>query len=266
MRGAAVILASAATWIIVAGHVPMWKPVLRLHPFAVATGVAVGAASAVVSYGFLGSFVPALAIGTLVAPVPASVAAAKDRRRLQGRLDLWPDALAFMRANVSAGLTLPDAAIDAFNRVGGDLGSFEDEIRRQIMFGAGFRFALAAMRSTLDDPVTDRVVATLVVAERSGGHRVGDVLRSLQISVADDLRLRRAHEAALTEQRWTASVALVAPWALLVLSIATNPTASAAYDTPEGAAVIGIGLFATALGWFLARRTARLSEPPRLFR
>jgi tight adherence protein B len=122
------------------------------------------------------------------------------------------------------------------------------------------------MRGTLDDPVSDRVLATLVVANRVGGHRVGDVLASLQESVADDLRLRRAHDAALTEQRWTAGVALVAPWALLVLSIATNPQASYAFDTPEGAMVVGIGFVATVSGWLLARKSARLSEPPRLFR
>ena len=260
------ILASAATWILVAGMMPAWRPSLRLHPFALVMGTVVAAATAIVAYGFLGSLVPALAIGGLASAIPTAVASAKDRKALQDRLDLWPDALSFVRANVSAGLTLPDATIDAFRRVGGEIGSCEDEIRRQIMYGAGFRPALEDMSSTLDDPVTDRVVATLVVAERSGGHRVGDVLRSLQMSVAEDLRLRKAHEAALTEQRWTASVALVAPWALLVLSIATNPTASAAYDTAEGAAVIGIGLSATVLGWYLARRTARLSQPPRVFR
>jgi len=266
MRGVAVILASAAAWVIVTGRVPTWQPKWRISIKVIAAGIAAGTGAAVVTYGLLGSVIPAVAIGVLAASIPASVVAGRERTALQARLDLWPDALAHMRANVGAGLTLPDAASDALKRVGGDLGGFEDEIRRQVMFGEGFRAALHSIRQELDDPVTDRVVATLAVAHRSGGHRVGEVLRSLQESVADDLRLRSAHEAALTEQRWTAGVALMAPWALLVLSVATNPTAAAAYDSREGALVVSIGFLATVTGWFLARRTARLSEPPRLFR
>ncbi len=266
MRGVAVILASAAAWVIVTGRVPTWRPTWRMPIKVMATGIAVGVGAAVLTFGLLGSMIPALTIGLLAATIPASVATSRARTALQARLELWPDVLAYMRANVSAGLTLPDAASDALKRVGGDLAGFEDEIRRQVMFGEGFSAALDVMRQELDDPVTDRIVATLAVAHRSGGHRVGEVLRSLQQSVADDLRLRSAHEAALTEQRWTAGVALMAPWALLVLSVATNPTAATTYDTLEGAVVIAVGFVATVTGWVLARRTARLSEPPRLFR
>jgi tight adherence protein B len=217
-------------------------------------------------YGFLGTLVPAVAIGALAASIPIAVNHSRVKTAGREQMELWPDALAHMRASISAGLTLPDAVIDSLRRVGGRLGMFADEIRTEVAFGGGFAQALGSMRSALDDPVSDRVLATLVVANRVGGHRVGDVLSSLQASVADDLRLRRAHDAALTEQRWTATVALVAPWALLVLSIATNPQASAAFDTQEGAMVVGIGLAATVSGWLLARRSARLSEPPRLFR
>ena len=266
MRGVAALLASAAVWVLVTGHMPTWQPRWRLSFKVVAGGIAAGAGAALATYGLLGSVMPAAAIGVLAASIPATVVAGKDRSALQARLELWPDVLAYMRANVGAGLTLPDSASDALKRVGGELSRFEDEIRRHVMFGEGFSAALLTMREELDDPVTDRIVATLAVAERSGGHRVGDVLKSLQQSVADDLRLRSAHEAALTEQRWTAGVALMAPWALLMLSVATNPTASAAYDSLEGALVISIGLVATVAGWFLARRSARLSEPPRLFR
>ena len=45
------------------------------------------------------------------------------------------------------------------------------------------------------------------------------ILAALGVSVADELRLRKAHRAALTEQRLTAAVALIAPWALLALPL-----------------------------------------------
>ena len=91
------------------------------------------------------------------------------------------------------------------------------------------------------------------------------ILTSLGASVADELRLRRAHEAALTEQRMTAGVALVAPWALLALTIATNPQAAAAYQTNTGTIIVAVGLVSTSAGYVAARRAAALSKAPRVF-
>jgi tight adherence protein B len=265
MRGVAVILAASSAWVLVTSRTPTMRFRLEVSWRPVVIGTVASLGTAFVLYGFLGTVVPAVALGVLAASVPFAVEHARVNALMRTQMELWPDALAHMRASISAGLTLPDALIDACRRVGGPLGLFADEIRTEVAFGSGFAPGLMSMRSALDDPVSDRVLATLVVANRVGGHRVGDVLSSLQESVSDDLRLRRAHDAALTEQRWTAGVALIAPWALLVLSIATNPQASSAFDTREGALVVAIGFVATVSGWLLARRSARLSEPPRLF-
>jgi hypothetical protein len=64
----------------------------------------------------------------------------------------------------------------------------------------------------------------------------------------------------------TAAVALVAPWALLSLTIATNPQAADAYRTATGSMVIAIGFVSTGLGFIVARRSARLSSAPRVQR
>ena len=266
MRGVAVILAASSAWVLVTSRTPTLHFRLNVSWRSVAIAGVASVGTTFVMYGFLGTLVPAVALGILAATVPIAVDHGRAKAVTRSQMDLWPDALAHMRASISAGLTLPDSLIDSCRRVGGPLGLFADEIRTEVAFGGGFEPALVSMRGVLNDPVSDRVLATLVVANRVGGHRVGDVLSSLQESVADDLRLRRSHDAALTEQRWTAGVALIAPWALLVLSITTNPQASRAFDTAEGAAVVGIGFVATVSGWLLARRSARLSEPPRLFR
>lgn len=85
-------------------------------------------------------------------------------------------------------------------------------------------------------------------------------------SVGDEIRLRKAHEASITEQRLTINVALIAPWALLTLSIATNPQAQRAFSTAEGASVIAFGFAATVIGWIMALRTARLRTQTKVFR
>ncbi len=64
----------------------------------------------------------------------------------------------------------------------------------------------------------------------------------------------------------TATVALAAPWALLSLTIATNPQAADAYRTATGSMVIAIGFASTGLGFIAARRSARLSSAPRILR
>ena len=179
---------------------------------------------------------------------------------------MWPDLLAHIRSSVAAGHALPDAYLDAAERVGGPFGEDLDDIRRELMFGGGFRQAMERVRRRFADPIADRVTTTLTIANETGGSRVGEVLAALSASVAGETRLRSAHDAALTEQRWTAGVALGAPWVILALSIATNPQAARAFSTAEGSVVVGIGLCMTVVGYALTRRLAALSDPPRIFR
>jgi tight adherence protein B len=140
-------------------------------------------------------------------------------------------------------------------------------VRIEAALGAGTPFpdALEAERHRLADPLADRVLITLAAAHRTGGATVSALLERLASSVAEELRVRKAHDADLTQQRLTAAVALLAPWGLLVLTILTNAQAAAAYRTERGSIVILVGLAATAGGHLLSRRTARLSRAPRVF-
>ena len=180
VRGVAVVLAASSAWVLVTGRTPSVRFRFSVSPRSVAFGAVAALGVAFVMYGFLGTVVPAVALGVLAATIPVAVERGRANASARTQMELWPDALGHMRASISAGLTLPDSLIDACSRVGGSLGLFAHEIRREVAFGAGFTSALASMRSALDDPVSDRVLATLVVANRVGGHRVGDVLFSLQ--------------------------------------------------------------------------------------
>ncbi|MGI9641902.1 MAG: type II secretion system F family protein [Acidimicrobiia bacterium] len=221
---------------------------------------------AVLSYALLGVPSAAVAMGFLasVAPVSRSV---RQAEKVQADLrERWPDLLMYTRTAVSAGSTLADAVLDAMRKVGGPFTDIAHDLAQEIGFGTGFGGGLRQIRLAHSDPTTDRVIATLETADRTGGARVGESLAVLGASVSDELRLRKAHDAALTEQRWTVNVALVSPWVLLALAIATNPHAKLAFSTGEGTVVVAIGLIATVSGWLVARRTARLSRPPEVFR
>jgi Flp pilus assembly protein TadB len=268
MRGIAAALAASAVWLAFAGRLPVVrlpKPAMP-SPWVWPASLAAGVASGLVSLGLLGVPLASLVIGTFAAAVPLSIDAGRRVRDRETVAEAWPDFLALMKGRIAAGATLPDAFIAASRSAPEPLTSAARPVEEAVMFGDGFVAALDRLRDQLDDATTDRVLGTLAFAHRSGGHRVGAVVSSLGSSISDELRLRKAHAAALTEQRMTASVALVAPWALLALTIATNPQAADAYRTPGGSLVIAIGFFSTGLGFLAARRTARLSHAPRVLR
>ncbi len=267
MRGLAALLAAGGVWVLITGVLPsVTLPRVRPPaPWVAPLSVGVGVATFLAANALLGVESVAVAIGILAAAGPVAVSIAKQRHAREAVAGAWPDFLALMKSRVAAGATLPDAFIAAAERSPEPLRSSASRVSDAVTFGDGFAAAMERLRAELDDPTADRVLATIAAAHRSGGSRVGMVLGSLGNSVADELRLRRAHRAALTEQRLTALVALVAPWGLLALTIATNPQSASSYTTSTGTAIVVIGLISTGVGYLAARRSAALSGAPRVF-
>lgn len=267
MRGIAVCLAAGAAWVLITGWVPTvrWRRPALPAPWLLPACAGAGVVTALLCAALLGVPSVALAIGLLGAAIPIAAESARQRRRREELASAWPDFLALLHGRVAAGATVPDAFVAAAERSSKPLRSAAAAVGQAVAFGDGFGPAMERLAATMDDPTADRVLATLAAAHRSGGGRVAKIISSLGTSVADELRLRRAHAAALTEQRMTANVALVAPWGLLALTIVTNPQAATAYQTTTGAVIVTIGLASTVVGYVAARRAARLSRPPRVF-
>ncbi len=268
MRGIAAVIAASAAWMFVSGHVPpvrLPKPTLP-SPWVIPAAAGAAFAAGVLSLGLLGVPLASLAVAAFAAAIPFAIDAGRHAREREAIAEAWPDFLALMKGRIAAGATLPDSFIAAARTAPEPLSSAAHPIEEAVMFGDGFVPALSRLRAELNDPTSDRVLATIAFAHRSGGHRVGAVISSLGASIADELRLRKAHTATLTEQRMTASVALIAPWALLALTISTNPQAADAYRTTGGSIVIFIGFISTGIGFIAARRSARLSRSPRVLR
>jgi len=203
--------------------------------------------------------VPALVGGAVAAAVPHVVRRRGRERASRHATQRWPDFLAAVRSRLATGAAIPAACAEAGRHVGGRF------VELAAPTGIPFAQTIAVTRDRWADPLADRILTTLELANTVGGSHVSAVLGALTASVNEDLRLRRAHEAALTEQRLTAGVALVAPWAILALSVMTNPASADAFATGTGNLIIAGGFAATIVGYALARRSARLSQPPRLF-
>ncbi|MEE9299432.1 MAG: type II secretion system F family protein [Acidimicrobiia bacterium] len=215
--------------------------------------------------GILMALVLHLPVMFAVAGISGSVAIPElARRRARRRAasvtaHRWPDFLAFVRGRIAAGEPLPDAVGAAARSLGPPFTELDQK------WGDSFSSRLEAVRIAWADPLADRVLTTLRVAAVTGGSHVDSVLSALAKSLSDEIRLRRAHKAALTEQQMTAGVALVSPWLILALSLATNPQAGAAFATDTGHAILVLGAAASLIGYLLARRAGRLSAPTRVF-
>ncbi len=268
MRSIAVVAAACAAWTLAGGVLPPAPHVTidrgRMHelPVALAAGV-IGFAA---SFGLSGDPVIGLAVGFLAAAIPPVVVGSRRRARAQRTADRWPDFLGIMQGHLAGGATVPEATIAAGRQVSSEFAVLSNQLAEAMAVGQPFAEALNEARRTWEDPLADRVLMTLAAAAATGGRNVASTLGALAASVSDELRLRHTHEASLTQQRLTASVALFAPWVLLILTTSTNPQAAAALARPTGRLIVLGGLAATSLGYVLARRTARLSEPPRVFR
>ena len=218
--------------------------------------------------GLLGALAAALfgapsiatgAIGLGAAVVPGMLTRASAERDALAARNRWPDFLAVVRSRIGSGEPLPDAVRAAARSLGGPF------LDLDLAWGGSFVPELEAARARWRDPVADRVLTTLRVAATTGGTHVDTVLSTLATSLSDEMQIRAAHDAALTQQRLTAAVALVAPWAILALSLVTNPQTSGEFSTPTGRLILAGGVVATVAGYVLARRAAALARPPRVF-
>jgi Flp pilus assembly protein TadB len=268
VRGIAVLAAAGAVWVLVTGKLPTvpGRSVVRPTAGTLAAAAACGIAVTLLALGLTGVPAAAVALGSMGAVVPVAAATVRATREHEAIADAWPDFIALIRSNLASGASLPEAFGAAGRESGDRLAAAADRVTEATRRGAGFVAVLSDLQADFADPLADRVFASLAAAHRTGGSRVGVVLGALGTSIADELRLRKAHRAALTQQRLTAAVALVAPWALLMLTLATNPQAADVYRTASGVRVIVAGLLATGGGFLLARRAARLSRPPRVLR
>ncbi len=269
MRGLAVLMAASAAWLLVGASatVPRSTGAARIpRPLIIGMATLAGGGAWLTTH--LLTAVPgiAAAAAALATTAPVAIEARGRRRQRQELIDGWPDFLARVRGFLAGGQSLPEAFAAAGDQAGGVLARLSRDVSTRTAHGTTFADSLEQLRAELADPTTDRVVMLLAVAHHSGGTRVSEVLATAGRSIADEVRLRKAHESALTQQRLTALVALLAPWVLLISTVATNEAAALAYRTATGQKIVVAGLVATGAGYLAARSAARLSRPRRIYR
>ena len=194
----------------------------------------------------------------------AQVKRLAGKRRADLR-EVWPEVVDNLASAVRAGMSLPEALSALATRGPETLrppfARFAADHRSSGRFGP----ALDRLKDDLADPVGDRIVETLRVAREVGGSDLGRVLRTLAAFLREDARARAELE---TRQGWVvqaARLAVAAPWVVLLL-LATQSTTLAAYDSPLGTAILGIGGAVCVVAYRLMMRIGRLPADLRVLR
>jgi tight adherence protein B len=189
---------------------------------------------------------------------------ARRTRLVRSRRMLWPDVCDLLIASVRAGMSLPDAvsslAVSAPVALRPAFAAFASDVSASGHFDS----SIQRLKSSLADPVADRIVETLRMARQVGGTELTTVLRALAGSVRAEATLRGEVEARQSWIRGAAVLGVVAPWVILVL-LALRPEGARAYASPEGVGLILAGGAVSFVAFRLMLRIGRLPEPRRWF-
>ena len=237
----------------------------RVGPLTVvAVSALLAVVAAAVVFAIAGVLALAAAAGAVAAALPWVLVTARARQRRRATRVLWPDVVDHLVSAVRAGLALPDA-LTTLATAGPDsvrpaFAAFATRYRASGDFSAG----LDELKSTLADPVADRLLETLRMAREVGGGELTTVLRNLGAALRQAAAIRSEVEA---RQSWVVNAArlgVAAPWVVLFL-LATRPEAALAYNSPGGIALIVGGLVVSVIAYRLMKALGRLPEERRWF-
>lgn len=226
----------------------------------------IGAAVAAAAVVWLLTGIPILAVLAALAAGSAPVAFLRARRVRVRRVrrQVWPDVCDLLVASIRVGLSLPDAVAGLSDSAPTVLRPAFTVFARDLRATGRFESSLDRLKSTLADPIGDRIIETLRMARQVGGTELTNVLRALSTSVRTDAALRGEVEARQSWIRGAAVLGAVAPWVILGLLV-MRPEGASAYGTPEGVLVICVGAVVSVVAFRIMIRIGRLAEPRRWF-
>lgn len=209
--------------------------------------------------------VVATAFALMAAYAPLGIVRFRLRKRRADLRDLWPEVVDNLASGVRAGLSLPEALTQVGHRG-------PDALRPHfVRFGEDYRATgrfgrcLDRLKVSLADPVGDRIVESLRLAQEVGGSDLGRLLRTLSGFLREEARARAELQA---RQSWTvngARLAVAAPWLVLGL-LSVNPEGVRAFNSAAGATVLAVGGGLCLLAYRLMLQIARLPEEERVLR
>ncbi len=210
--------------------------------------------------------IPVLAVLAALAAGTAPIAFLRSRRLrlLKARRQMWPDVCDLLVAAIRVGLSLPDAVASLAESAPAAVRPAFVVFARDLRSTGRFESSIDRLKTTLADPIADRIIEALKMARQVGGTELTGVLRALSSSVRADAALRGEVEAKQSWIRGAAVLGVIAPWVILAL-LALRPEGAQAYASPAGVMVIAGGAVVSVIAFRIMLRIGRLPEPRRWF-
>lgn len=230
----------------------------------ITVSVLTGCACGIVAVALGGIPVLGLLAGIMGGGLPTLAVRQRAIKRAHTLRTLWPDIIDHLIASVRSGMGLADA-IATLARTGPKAvrPGFQALTNTYRATGS-FQTAARNAKDLLADPIADRLLVTLEMANQVGGTQLIPILRSLGTHLREAQSARHEVEA---RQSWVINAArlgVTAPWVVLTLLL-TRPEAALAYNSPLGAVIIIVGAVITVMAYRLMIYLGRLPEEQRWF-
>jgi len=222
---------------------------------AVAAFVIVYAMTSIVSV----SLVPAVAVGL----APRAYYRSRRDKILHERVAAWPEAIRDVLTNLAVDRTVHQALVELGHSGPEPLRAVWTTYARNAAV-LDTPAALAQVRADLSDPVSDHVIEAFEAAHDRGSTVAVSVLAAVAEQVTRDLTMREEIITAQAETRAQAVFAVILPFVMLVILVASNEGFARFYSRPIGWVVIGIGVGLAAVGWKAIATLGKIPEEPRI--
>ena len=187
----------------------------------------------------------------------------EDKRSWQ-LFEVIPEIIDQIISGVQSGLSLNQSLISLDNRGPQITQPIFMRYRERTLAGASFEESIGELQNEFALTAADQLFESLVFARNLGGSELLSLLRQLGDFTRQDLALRREISA---KQGWiknSAHLSAGAPWLLLLL-LSAQPATAAAFASPSGVLVLGLGVLMTLSAYIWMGRLSRLPQPARIF-
>lgn len=208
------------------------------------------------------SIVMASAISTVALALPIEISRLSAAKSLKLERESWPIAIDHLISAVGSGLSLSHAIGDLAERGPDVLKRRFTEIKDALESGTPFEEALRESKRRFHTSAADQVLEVLIIARVTGSSNIATILRTIGEFLRQENTMRAEIEARHGWVRSSASLAAIAPWALLVI-LSAQPSTRAAFTTTTGLYILVLGVALTAIAYIWMNIVGRLPEVPR---
>ena len=236
---------------------------IRRNSKSILISMLCGLAGAIGTFIIVKNWIFSCLIALCFSIIPRLYQSAQQRKKRSYAREQWPDVLDDVVSGLRAGLSIGESLASLSERGPQEMRQHFSIFADELQATARLDSALTRLKDEMKEPVADKVVESMRLASKLGGHDLASILSDLATSLRAE---NRARGELLARQSWTrggAKVAAAAPWIVLVL-LSTRPNFSDALATAEGSVVLLFGFILTVIAYGLMVRIGRLAEAPRV--